>query len=172
VLATSCALAPTVRTIRLEQLEAAAELPLRTLKRGLIRDPSALEPMLRPLGRRLALLEVRTPAEWEVLSHAVPDLGPCPNLAHGAVIGLVARMGRPLDGQWPASMERIRVCQGAALLTVRFEGGSFLPDGTSYVELAQVEGLEAVLVVDVGATRFFTGQAAHAPRHEPGASSE
>ncbi len=172
VLSASCAPGSTARTIRLEQLEAAGELPLRTLKRGLVRDPSALEPLLRPLGRRLSLLEVKTPAEWEVLSRAVPGLCKCPDLAHGAVIGLVARAGRPLDGQWPASMERIRVSQGAGLLTVRFEGGSFLPDGTSYVELAQVEGLEAVLVVDVGASRFFPRQAAHARDHEPGAPSQ
>lgn len=155
VLSTSCTLAPTARTIRLEQLEAAGEVPLHPLSRGVVSDPTALEPLLRPLGRRMALLEVRSPAEWEALSRAVPGLGGCPNLARGAVIGLVSRIGLPLSGEWPTAIERIRVSRGAGLLTVRFAGGSFLPDGTTYVELAQVEGLEAVLVVDMGGTRFF-----------------
>jgi hypothetical protein len=154
-LTASCALAPAVRSVRLEQLELAREVPLRPAGRSVISDPAVLEPLAQPLGRRLALLVVRTRAEWEALSRAVPGIGRRPNLARGAVIGLICRVGLPLGGEWPASMERIQVAQGAGLLTVRFDGGSFLPDGTSYLELAQVEGLEAVLVVDVGGSRFF-----------------
>lgn len=154
-LSASCTLSPAVRTVRLEQLEAAEDIPVRAVSRGVVSDPAALEPLVRPLGPRLGLLVVRTPAEWEALSRAVPGIGRSPNLTRGAVVGLIARVGLPLDGEWPASMERVQVSDGAGLLTVRFDGGSFLPDGTTYVELAQVDGLEAVLVVDVGDTRFF-----------------
>ena len=36
-----------------------------------------------------------------------------------------------------------------------FEGGSFLPDGTTFLEAAQYDGLAAVLIVDVNGTRFY-----------------
>jgi hypothetical protein len=47
------------------------------------------------------------------------------------------------------------VTDGGGLVNATFAAGSYLPDGTGYAETAYVDGLYAVLVVDVNGTSFY-----------------
>lgn len=109
----------------------------------------------RPLGPRLGLLLIKNRLQWEKLCAAAPELGPCPDLSRGMVVGVASHAGLPLNGDWPIRLEAVRVRSGAGFALAHFEGGSFLSDGVTFVETAQVEGLTTVLMADVDGARFY-----------------
>ncbi|MCH8970424.1 MAG: hypothetical protein IIA66_15065 [Planctomycetes bacterium] len=49
----------------------------------------------------------------------------------------------------------MRMVDSAGLLVSHFHSGCYLPDTTAYLESAYVEGLSALLVVDVDDVRFY-----------------
>ncbi len=108
-----------------------------------------------PLGQRLALCQVRTPEGWNRLRATHPELGPCPDLQQGIVVGLASCLGSPLSGRWPIRIEQAQVHDGAILLTAHFESGSYHPDGTTYVDLAYVPNGRQVLVIDINSVRYY-----------------
>ncbi len=152
---TSCAAWQRTRLIHARQLESATPLKPADIRRAVVRDPAALASICRPLNARLALLQVRNEDDWKAAARAAPELGPCPDLDHGIVVGLVHTAGLPLDGHWPLSIDEVRLVDGAAMVEATFEGGTFLADTTAFVEAAHVPGLRAVLIVDVDGTRFY-----------------
>lgn len=156
-LITSCgsSLSTSAAKIRVEDLENAPIAGPVLTNRAIVAESPALNTMSTQLGPRLGLIQVRRPAEWDVLQHAVPDVGPCPDLLHGSVVGVFCRAGLPLNGDWPVELENVRVRGGAGLVSATFEGGSYLPDGTTYLEWTYVVGLDSVLVVEVNGLRFF-----------------
>ena len=96
-----------------------------------------------------------TRKDWEILRRYAPEIGPCPDLSRGIVVGVTSEAGLPLDGSWPIRLEAARIYQGAGFLIARFDGGSFLPDGTTYLEAAQFDGLHIVLMAEVNGVRFY-----------------
>lgn len=142
------------RTVTLEALESGQLAPLRPAAR-LVADGRALRDLCTPIGPRLGLFQVHTPGQWERLAQAIPQLGRCPDLHKGSVIGLACWAGTPIDGRFPLQIESVRVAAGGGLLSATFRGGSYLPDGTAWVETGYVEGLRAVLMVSVNGTAFF-----------------
>jgi hypothetical protein len=150
----SCA-APAWRTVRSEDLDTAPEAAASQVWHVRLTDPARIVSQSRPLSRRMALVQVRTCADWRALAQAAPQLGPCPELGRGMVVGLVYFGGTPLDGDWPLELSAVRVFNGAGLVETHFTGGSFLAVGAGFVHLAQVDGLRAVLIVDVDGTRFY-----------------
>jgi hypothetical protein len=142
------------RTVRLADLERAPRITPVAGQRVIVADPTALHELCTALGPRLGLLQVRRAADWDRLVRAAPELGPCPDLRAGIVVGLVCRAGTTLDGRWPVRIEGVRLYGGAGLLEARFRGGTFLPDGTMLLETAYVPGLTAVLAADVNGTTF------------------
>jgi hypothetical protein len=151
---TSCA-HPTRVVVSVQMLEETDASMPRWIERAIVRKPAAIASLLTPLCSRLALLVVRTPEQWRLLQAAAPEFGDCPDLDRGAFVGIVSRAGQPLDGRWPVTLEAVRVCEGAGYVTANFESGTYLPDGTTYVEAAQVDGLLAILLVDVNGVRFY-----------------
>lgn len=150
----SPACAPRERLVRIEQLESAPQ----SVGEGWhvrLADPAAMLSNSEALGRRLALIRIRTAAEWDRLATQAPGVGPCPDLERGIVVGLVYFGGSPLGGVWPLEIESVRVSEGGGLVEARFNGGTFLADGTGFAHLAHVEGLRAVLVVDIDSVRLF-----------------
>ncbi|MFQ5806479.1 MAG: hypothetical protein ACE5I3_08520 [Phycisphaerae bacterium] len=143
------------RTISVRTLESAPAVEPSVTRRAVVSDPPRLEGLYCPLGRRLGLFHIRTASEWEVLRRCAPELGPAPDFARGIVVGLASHTGQPLNGQWPIHLETVRVHEGVGFAIARFEGGSFLPDGTTYLETAQFDGLATVLMVEVNGTRFY-----------------
>jgi len=123
--------------------------------RFVISDPAALGPLYNPLGKRMGLVQVRDEAEWAQLRRAVPQIGACPDLRGGIVVGLVCPAGTSLSGQWPFAWDTVRVYRGAGLIEAEFNGGSYLPDSTTYLEAAQIDGLSAVLVVAVDGIHYL-----------------
>ncbi len=145
----------TPRTITVAALEGAPPARTTAQKKLVVPDTAALQRVCYPLGPRLGLLQVRSAKEWELVSRAVPQIGPCPDLARGALVGLACWTGTPVDGTWPVSLATVRVCEGAGLLEGDFHPGTYLPDGTAYLETAYVPGLRSVLIVDVSGTTFY-----------------
>lgn len=142
------------RTVSLPELESAAvRLPQQT-RQVVLRDPDALGELYIELAPRLGVVACRTRAEWDRLAAVAPDLGPAPDFSRGSVIALVSRAGSPVNGRWPIHVKYVRLHDGAGLLVGGFEAGSYLPDGAAYLELAYVQGLEAILVVDVNGLRY------------------
>jgi len=122
--------------------------------RAVVTDSHALRRLCTPLGPRLGLIEVRSPAEWRRLRELAPGLGACPDLARGTVVGIACWAGEPVDGAWPIRVEGVRMWQGAALVDATFRGGTFLPDGAAYLEAFYVAGLRDVLGVHFNGTLF------------------
>ena len=142
-------------TITATALEAAPATAPPAPQRHILSDPAELRPLYQPLGRRIGLIEVRDRLGWDRLARAIPDLGPCPDLRRGMIIGIASESGTPLDGGWPLQWETIRMCRGAALLEAHFNGGNYLPDGAIYLETAYVEQANAVLAVAVDGLWYY-----------------
>ncbi len=144
------------RIVTLTELETAPPIRAESLGHAVLTDPQALGTLYHPLTARLGYAQVRSPAEWARLARAAPGLRPPGDLDTGIVIALVSRAGLPLDGKWPIQVDAARVSHGAGLLTGEFRGGTFLPDGTTCLDVAYFPGLAGVLVVDITGARFFT----------------
>jgi hypothetical protein len=151
-------LAPHVTTVQLSDLESAPPARCASTRRVRVTDPASLRAMCTPLGPRLGLIQIRSRPEWQRLSLAVDHLGPCPNLADGIVVGLACWAGEPLNQSWPVAIDAVRVHRGAGLVEAEFRGGCYLPDESSFLETAHVQGLRAVLAVDINGTSFYPEQ--------------
>jgi len=152
---TSCAGRSARPAITVQALESASRVAPTFTRRAIVTRPDELGDLYHPLGRRCGLIEVRSGSEWERLRRVAPELGPPPDFRRGAVIGITSDAGLPLDGSWPIGLEAVRVCAGAGFAVARFPGGTFLPDGTTYLEASQIEGLAVVLMVEINGTRFY-----------------
>jgi hypothetical protein len=143
------------RTITLSTLEnAPAAVPVRNEQR-IVTNPAALQSLCVSLAPRLALLQVRNAADWRRLNAAVPNLGPTPDFRTGMVVGLVSHSGTPLGDDWPVRVGLVHIADGAGLIEGEVHGGTYLPDGTAYAEIAHVPGLRAVLAVELNGTTFI-----------------
>ena len=152
----SCASKPRTLTVSISKLESAAEVgPIHT-QRSLVTDVETLQPFSIALGPRLGLVQVRSAGEWQRLREVAPEVGDCPNLSRGSVVGILCRTGTPLDGDWPIDLDTVRIADGAGFICASFHGGSYLPDGATYLETTYIEGLNSVLMVDVNGVRFYT----------------
>ncbi len=156
----ACRKLPPARTLHPRDLETADAAALRQRRRAVASDAVRMLPAYRPLGPRLGLLTIHTRAEWEALRAAASEIGPCPALEGGCVVVIASHAGLPVDGQWPVELRTVRRRGELGLAEVRFAGGSYLPDDTTYLEAALVPGLRAVVMVDVNGARFY-------PRCEP-----
>ena len=142
-------------TVTVRSLEAAPNARLQETRRAIVTESTDLHELCSPLGGRLGLIQVRSARDWSRLTRVAPQLGPCPDFGRGMIIGIASWTGLPVDGEWPLSLESVRLLQGAGLVAAHFHSGSYLPDGTPYVETAFVENLDAVLILDVNGVRFF-----------------
>lgn len=156
VLLTGCASRPRAAPVPIENFHAAAARPLTDRQCTIVSDPAALAPLCTPLGSpRLALVTVRSNAEWRRFCRATRDLGPAPDFRTGIVVGLVSRTGTRIDGRWPLELTAVRQCGPAGLLEGRFLPGTYLPDETPYVETAFAAGVTDVVAVDVNGDEFY-----------------
>lgn len=153
----ACALKPTVQTISVRTLEEAPALRPKMIRRAIISAENRLTFSSCPLGARLGLIQVWTPEQWEQLRAAAPEIGACPDLSDGMVVGLLSYAGLPVNGTWPIRLQGMRVHRGAGFAIGEFEGGTYLPDGTTYLEIAQFSDLRNVLMVEIDGTRFYPG---------------
>lgn len=151
----SCSTQPRSQAVSIHTLENAATVQPGATRRAIVSHAPELGSFYYPLDSRLGLFQIRNAEQWNTLRRCAPELGRCPDLKRGIVIGLASRAGLPLNGTWPIRLETTRVHDGAGLVTAQFNGGSFLPDGTTYVEAAQYDNLRAVLIVEVNGVRFY-----------------
>jgi hypothetical protein len=154
-LLSACGTYTRARVVSVPALEAASPIEPSRVRRAIVSDTSQIRTLYCPLGQRLGLVRIRSTEEWELLRRCAPELGPAPDFKEGIVVGLASHAGLPLDGTWPIHVQSARIRDGAGLATGRFVGGSFLPDGTTYLETAQFNGLASVLIVEVNGTRFY-----------------
>ena len=145
-----------VAAVSIEALESAPPISPITTERSIVTDAEALRPLSIDLGPRLNLVQVRNPNDWQRLREVAPEIGDCPNLERGALVGILCRTGTPLDGDWPIDLDAVRVADSAGFVCASFHGGTYLPDGVAYLETAYIEGLSSVLMVDVNGVRFYT----------------
>ena len=120
-----------------------------------VADPLPLRELCIPLGPRLGLIQIRSTRQWELLARAAPQLGQCPDLSRGILVGLICWAGTPLDGHWPIRLDSVQVRDGAGLVRADFRGGTYLPDGVAFLEIAYIPGLATVLVVNVNGATFY-----------------
>jgi hypothetical protein len=151
----ACSIQPAQERLTIHSLEMAQKVCPEAPRRAIVSDCAALQDLCYPLAGRLGLLQVHSPDDWSRLIQVAPELGPCPDFSRGMVVGVVSWAGLPLDGEWPIALEDVRCCHGAGLVSAHFRGGSYLPDGTTYLEAAFLEDLEAVLILDVNGVRFY-----------------
>jgi hypothetical protein len=152
----ACSAPPRRPGLSLQEIEAAPVTAPMAPMHILIADPRPLRDLIRPLGRRIGLLEVRSESEWERLRAAAPHIGDCPDLRNGLLMGLVSELGEPLRRDvWPVSIGAVQVFSGAGLVTGAFQPGSYFPDGAMFVTAAIIPDLVAVVAVDLNGVRFF-----------------
>lgn len=154
----ACTGGPSAVTVTLEDLEAAVPVAITDTRRVYVSDPAVLHDLCTPLGSRLGLLQIHRTADWERLSAAAPELGPCPDLRSGSVIGLACWAGTPVSGHWPIRIDAVHLHRGAGLLEARFVGGTYLPDGAAVLETAHVRGLHTLLVANINGSLFCPAQ--------------
>jgi hypothetical protein len=143
------------RVVSASALEGAPAAAPHITRRAIISDWAQVSELHCPLGQRLGLFQIRSEEQWERLRRQAPELGPAPDFDSGIVVGLASHAGLPLDGSWPIHLQSVRIHEGAGFATGYFEGGSFLPDGTTFLEAAQFDRLAKVLIVEVNGTRFY-----------------
>lgn len=151
----ACSAPPAARTVSVRSLELAQRATTASAGRAIISDDTAVAELIAPLGPRLGLLRVRTPAEWRRLTRSCKGLGPEPDFSRGMVVGVVSRVGVPLNETWPIHLNTIRLCDRAGYVQARFESGTYLPNGATFIDTAYCEGLDAVLIVDINGVRFY-----------------
>lgn len=154
----ACSLPAGPNAISVSTLESAPAVAAQRTGRAIVADLSLVQDLLRPMGQRLALLEVRSERDWLRLKAACPGLTGTPDFARGAIVGVVSELGQPLDGEFPVAVESVQVIRGAGYLSAHFRGGTYLPDGTAYIDTSYVEGLRAVLMVSVNGVRYYPQQ--------------
>jgi hypothetical protein len=150
----ACRVELAAKTVRLTDLESAPPMVVMHTQRMRVTDAEGLRALCTPLGPRLGLLQVRSVADWNRLAKVAPGLGRCPDLRCGTFVGLACWAGTRVDGHWPIHIEAIRVREGAGLIEAKFQGGTFLPDGTVALETAHVPGLATILVAEINGTTF------------------
>lgn len=151
----ACSLNSRASIVTVQSLEEAPATRPKMIRRAIVSPAADLEPCFCPLGPRLGLIQVRTEDDWEKWRTAAPEIGSCPDLSQGMVVGLLSHAGMPVNGRWPIHLDAIRVYRGAGFATGEFEGGTYLPDGTMYLEVAQFSDLRSVLMVEIDGTRFY-----------------
>ena len=156
----ACGVRPGVQTITVQALEDAPTARPRFVRRAIVSPAAEWQSCYYALGPRLGLVQIRSEHDWENLRTAAPEIGPCPDFNQGIVVGLVSHAGLPVNGRWPIHLDTIRICRGAGFATGEFEGGTYLPDGTTYLEVAQFSELRSVLMVEIDGTRFYPGEEA------------
>lgn len=149
-----CSAPPGQTYIHMETLEVAAEARLSEPQRAVVLDESRIASLVRSVNDRVALIEIRDDREWDVFRATCVGLGPRPNFSCGAFVAVMTRVGQPLDGEWPCRLEGVRVVQGAGLVNATLRGGTYLPDGTTYIDGAIVCGLRRSLVLEINGDRF------------------
>ena len=150
------------RVVSLARLEAAPlRFPTQTA-RAVLGGADTLGDLYHELTPRLGYFVVTDQNAWQRLTAVAPSLrahpavgGPRPDFRRGGFVGIVSRAGTPVDGDWPIMLDGVRLRQGGALIEASFNGGSYFPDDCLYAEAAYVEGLTAVLVVEVNGLRTF-----------------
>ena len=152
---TSCNTQPGPRAVTVQSLEIAPVEPPARIRRAVLSDWTELKPLYFPLGRRLGMFQIRNSRDWERLRAAAPVLGPPPDFNSGIVVALASHAGMPVDGAWPIHLDSIRIHNGAGFACGSFSGGSYLPNGVTYVETAQYDGLACVVMVEIDGTRFY-----------------
>jgi len=108
------------------------------------------------------LVEIRTPARWRAFCEQTgltqPD--PPPDFTRGAVVGLVAKVGEPVDGNWPTAISELRLQEdGTGWLRSQFRTGLYRPLLVdAYCNLVYVKGLKRIILVEINRRAFLTAQ--------------
>ncbi len=127
-----------------------------------------------PLGRRpqadhictlcdnYQLVLIRTPAKWRAFCEqtGLDDTATRPDFSEGIIVGLVARVGEPVDQAWPTAISEIRLGpDGTGWLRSQFRTGLYRPLLVEpYCNLAYVKGLQRVILVEINRRAFLTTQ--------------
>jgi hypothetical protein len=74
------------------------------------------------------------------------------------VVGLVARVGLPADGNWPTAISEFRLQEdGTGWLRSQFRTGLYRPLLVdAYCNIVYVKGLKRVLLVEINRRAFLT----------------
>lgn len=150
----ACRVPQQVHLISLPTLEQAPAVELIPIGQAVLGDPVQLAAAYTPLSSRMGVYQIRTQDDWHALTRLAPQLGPCPPLDGGLVVAFASRIGTPLRHDWPVRIERARVVAGGVLVEAHFNGGNFLPDGTTYIDAAYISGGRDLLAVEVNGVSF------------------
>ncbi|MBL8878544.1 MAG: hypothetical protein JNG88_05435 [Phycisphaerales bacterium] len=140
--------------VHMETLEVAAEARLAEPQRAVVLDEALFARFVRPVNDRVALVEIHDEQGWQTFNAGCAGLGARPDFAHGMFVGVLTRLGQPLDGEWPCELQAVRVVDGAGLVSASLRGGTYLPDGMTCVDGAFVYGLKRALVLEINGDRF------------------
>ena len=144
----------TPKTVSLQALEQAPPAAAQPVAHAVVASADTLRGLCTPLGPRLGLIQIRSVAEWTRLARAAGLVQACPDLRRGMLVGLLCWAGTPVDGGAPIRIRSVHTKDGGGLLRAQFAGGSYLPDGTAYLDTEFVPDLNSVLAVDVNGTLF------------------
>jgi len=126
--------------------------------RGRLVSPGALSgDIVTRLNEAFDLVVLREAGQWLRLWAAVgePVAPAAPDFSLGVVVGLVARVGQPVDGSWPVEVGAIRLLRGVGCVEGRISAGLYYPlVGPAFVELVYVPGLVRVRMVRLGQEQF------------------
>jgi hypothetical protein len=140
-----------------ELVEAEVVTPTMRWRGRLVSAGTLSGDIVTRLNEAFDLVVLREAGQWSRLWAAVgePAAPAAPDFSMGVVVGLVARVGQPVDGSWPVEVVAIRLLRGAGGVDGRISPGLYYPlAGPAFVELAYVPGLVRVRLVRLGQEQF------------------
>ncbi len=156
---------PASRSVRIDPATLATSPPVHPDAQWRVRIPLGSEPRADHICRlcdQYELIEIKTQAQWQAFCEqtGLDDANGTPDFDRGIVVGLVARVGESADGFWPTSISEVRLQgDGAGWLRSRFRTGVYRPLLVdAYCNLAYVNGLRRVILVEINRRAYLTAQ--------------
>ena len=104
------------------------------------------------------LITATTKKDWQTLTEqlSLPKTTSEIDFNHGMVVGIIARLGEPVDHRWPIHIRHIRCRQGVGAMEIHFTPGLYHPlQSPPFVELAHVTNCRHICSIEINDRRFI-----------------
>lgn len=134
------------------------EYPETTWRFRLAGDAPQGGPCVQPLCEEFDLLTIRTAEQWREFRRRLElrRVGADPDFRRGMLVGIAARLGEPISGEWPIQLLYLRRKGGLGSLAAEVRPGLYRPTASPpYCQLAYFSDVKQVAIVQVNNRMFY-----------------
>jgi hypothetical protein len=113
---------------------------------------------VQPLCEEFDLLTIRTAEQWRDFRRRLElrRVGADLDFHHGMLVGIAARLGEPIRGEWPIKLLYLRRKGGLGSLAAEVRPGLYRPTASPpYCQLAYFSDVKQVAIVQVNNRLFY-----------------